>query len=84
MVSRDPKKETIRVSVLLKLLLTNVESLLGSLALGEGVTIQTMSAIDDVIWRGKADKLCTVPIQGFLAQAQLTGAWYTMRHRRGR
>lgn len=50
------------MSVLLELLLTNVESLLGSLALGERVTIRTMSAIDDVIEQGKADTLYTVPL----------------------
>jgi hypothetical protein len=62
MVSRNPKRGTGRVSVLLELLLTNVESLLGSLALGERVTIRTMSAIDDVIEQGKADTLYTVPL----------------------
>jgi hypothetical protein len=75
MVSDGPRMGTRWVNLLLELLLTDVESLLGGLTLGEGVTIRTMSAIDDVIEQGKADTLCTVPIQGFRAQVQLTAAW---------
>lgn len=49
MVSRGLEINLLTTNVLLELLLTDVQGLLGSLALGEGVTVWFVSAIDDVI-----------------------------------